>query len=102
VKYVGLLLTVLALGALFYFAYGKRGDVSGDAPAEASSLGAPAPSDVARNAKAAKAYTERQVCLADCAADNRTCAAIATEATAVSACVKAKVDCEERCPSDAR
>ena len=95
---VGLLVTAVVLGLLVWLAYGKKDDAQNAAPAESSSLGAPPPSDIAKNPGSAKEYTTRQICLADCAGDHRTCTGVAADPAAKDACDKSKSDCEARCP----
>jgi hypothetical protein len=99
VKLIGLTLTLLAIAFFFYWAYGRKEPTpSADAPATSTTLGAPPPSDVASNAKAAAQHAQRQTCLAACASEERTCSATAAETPAIEACGRAKADCEARCP----
>jgi hypothetical protein len=96
-KIIGLLLSVALVGALIYVMYGKKetADTAGLAPS--ATLGAPPPTDVARNAESAKDYTKSQICLADCASDERTCRGTAFDAPSVEACEATKAACESRC-----
>jgi hypothetical protein len=95
-KLVGLMVSLLIVAALFYFAYGKKEAAPGDGPAVGTTLGAPPPTDVASNPKAARQHTERQMCLANCAAEARTCETLAAGETAK--CGEAKEACDGRCP----
>ena len=98
-KLIGLMITLLAIAFFFYWAYGRSEPTpTSDTPAPKTSLGAPPPTDVASNARAAKEYTQRQTCLAQCAAEERTCTTTAVEPSAQEACGKNKRDCEARCP----
>ncbi len=95
---VGLLVTVAVLGLLVWMAYGKKDGAAGSAPDTSATLGAPPPTDVARNAPAAKEYTQRQVCLADCASEQHTCKALASDPSEQDKCEETKKACEARCP----
>lgn len=104
VKPLGLVATIAGVGVLLYLAYSaypKRDDVL-VAPAPSTSLGAPAPSAFGKDRGVTEAYTRRQMCLATCAADDRTCQNLAFEPPAIEACKNAKTKCDNACPSDAR
>jgi hypothetical protein len=103
-KAAGLAATIAGAGVLLwlaYLAYPRHEEVN-VAPSPATSLGAPAPSDFGQNKAAAEAYTRRQMCLATCASDDRTCMTLAFEPPAVDACKKTNAQCVSACPSDAR
>ena len=95
-KLVGLLLALVLIGVVFYFTYGKK-DPEATGPAASATLGAPPPTDVARNAESAKNFTKSQICLADCAAAERTCKGTAFDPPAIEVCGKAKTDCASAC-----
>ncbi len=97
-KIIGILLALVVVAVAFIFAFRKNGDegVSDGGPLGVTTLGAPPPTDVARNAKSAADYTKRQTCLAECASEERTCRATSLENEAP--CVQARSGCEGRCP----
>ncbi len=96
-KIIGILLALVVVAVAIIFAFRKSGDEAADGGASgATTLGAPPPTDVSRNAKAAGDYTKRQTCLADCASEERTCRATSLENEAP--CVQARTACEGRCP----
>lgn len=99
-KVAGLGLTLIVMGFLVWLAYGRKDAESAASVQAASSatLGAAPPSDVAKNLPAAKAHVVHQTCLADCAGEERTCAAVALDPAGSDACVKAKSACEAQCP----
>lgn len=98
-KIIGLLLTLLVLGLLFYVAYGRKdGSAAADPAAASATLGAPPPADVASNPEAAKRHSVRQMCLADCAAEENRCRTVAQEVAEREACSTAKVNCDSHCP----
>jgi hypothetical protein len=95
-KIVGLLLALALIGVVFYFTYGRKDpEAAGTAPN--ATLGAPPPTDVARNAESAKQYTKSQTCLADCTAAERTCKGTAFDPPAIEACDKTKTACASQC-----
>lgn len=97
-KIIGILLALVVVAVAFIFALRKSGDdaATDGGPSAATTLGAPPPTDVSRNAKSAADYTKRQTCLADCASEERTCRATSLENEAP--CVQARTTCEGRCP----
>jgi hypothetical protein len=96
-KIIGILLALVVVAVAFIFAF-RKGDDAPDAAgsAGATTLGAPPPTDVSRNAKSAADYTKRQTCLAECASEERTCKA--TSLADESPCIQARTACEGRCP----
>ena len=98
-KLIGLLLSALLVaGVVWIFMPTKPADTTSATPSGATTLGAAAPTDVARNANAAKEHTKRQVCLADCASEFRTCKTLAADPSAEGACDEKKQTCDGRCP----
>jgi len=97
-KIVGLMLTVVVLGLILYFAFGRKDPAVSQTATVGTALGAAAPVDVAANPKAARLHAERQGCLANCAAEFSTCKNTAIESPQSEACVTAKTACDGRCP----
>jgi hypothetical protein len=95
-KIVGLLLVLALIGVAFYFTYGQT-DPEATGPAPSATLGAPPPTDVARNAETAKNYTKTQTCLADCTSEERMCKGTAFDPPAIEACDKTKTECVSHC-----
>lgn len=98
VKLVGLLLSFVAIGVIFYLVTTHRDSRNALVPAPDTTLGASPPSDVTSNARAAKGHVERQICLANCASEGKTCSAVASEPAAQSSCAKARASCDALCP----
>ena len=99
----GLVAVVLAVVIVAYLMLRQLGGArSGSAAASASAngeeLGAPAPEAVRKSPKAAKEHVERQNCLANCAAEARTCQATADGAEAEQRCRDQGRACESECP----
>jgi hypothetical protein len=98
----GLVAVVLAVVIVLYLTLHQFGGAkSGSAAASASvgsELGAPAPEAVRSSPKAAKEHVERQSCLANCAAETRTCQATADGAEAEQRCREQGRACESECP----
>lgn len=97
-KIVGLLLTIAALGAVFYFAFGRKDPAASPTGSVGTTLGAGAPTDVASNPQAARLHAERQGCLANCASEFSVCRNTAIETPQSEACTQANTACEKRCP----
>jgi hypothetical protein len=98
----GLVALVLSVVIVMYLALRQVGGTKpGSAAASASAesdLGAPAPEAVRSSPKAAKQHVERQSCLANCAAETRTCQATADGVEAEQRCRDQGRACESECP----
>lgn len=103
-KLIGLLLTVVFVAGLVWMLVPSKpkdttgAGTSGAAPATGATLGAPAPTDVGSNAQAAAQHTKRQVCLAECASEFRTCTTLAADPSGGDACAVKKAACDGACP----
>ncbi len=98
-KIIGLLVSALVALAIVYFTLLSGKDTaSAPGTSPSASLGAPPPVDMSRNAKGTIDYTKRQGCLANCGAEDRTCAAMAFEPMAQADCATKKIACEASCP----
>lgn len=99
-KLIGLLLTVVFVaGLVWMFVPSKPKDTAGTSgTAATATLGAPAPNDVRNNAQAAAQHTKRQMCLAECASELRTCTTLAADPSAGDTCAEKKSACDGACP----
>jgi hypothetical protein len=98
-RWIGLLLTLVLTGLLIRMVFAKPDTADGrGASPVGSTLGAAAPDDFATNAKSASEHTRRQICLAACASDERTCKNLAADDEAAKGCAEKSAQCAQACP----